>query len=388
MQIDILKTYFLNGSAYNNNNMFKLYLDLKEFVDSRFSGKIEFQPHERILFLHDDLDFFISKDYPGFTLYNLQLILRELNISNFFCAVVSNLPDYQHHTNMVGKILNPTDVPLRGISSLQNVITVYLKSDMGGTKLNINQITHPFISLSRQARFHRTFFTAKLFENNLQNTGLVSYHNIPWSTEAPKTNTDHANHLDVDFSFLQPVPFRLENTENCILKQYQNQQLVKNFQSTVTSYVNFTDNHDIRKKGASLHFQNSVTQNALVFVGLETSATYLYPFVTTISFKGIANKRPFIIFGAPGILKYLRDLGFKTFDRWWDESYDLELDVETRADMIIKIVNQLSTYSQKQLQQLCLEMEEILEYNHQYLLGPFVLQEKQKIENGLAVQFL
>lgn len=390
MQIDILKTY--NLSRYDSD-MLQLYLELKELVSARFSGGINFRPHERIVFVLQDLDFFISNAFPGFTLYNLQLILRELDISNYFCAVISNIPNYQHHANMVREILSPTDIPLRGISSLHGSgsITEFLNADTGQTNLNASQITHSFISLSRLSRFHRTFFTAKLFENNLQNIGLVSYHNIPASADSHvdvyKTNIDNTSHHNVNFSLLYTVPFRRDNS-TLILRQPQNQQLVRNFQSTVTNYINFTDNNNIRDKIASTHFQTSVIQSALVFVGLETTVTYPYPFVSTISFKGIADKRPFIIFGAPGILKYLRDLGFKTFNRWWDESYDLELDVETRADMIIKILNQLSTYSQTQLQQLCLEMEEILEYNYQYLLRPFVIQEKQKIENGLAVQFL
>ena len=383
MQIDILKTYELCNYDFD---MFKLYLELKDFVDSRFFGDINFRPHERIVFIHRDLDFFISNNYPGFTLYNLQLILKKLNISNFFCAVISNIPDYQHHTDMVGKILNPTDVPLRGISSLL-FITRFFNSVASETKLNTNQITHPFISLSRLSRFHRTFFTAKLFENNLQTSGLVSYHNIPDSADHHRIDITRTNHPSLDFSFLYAVPFRRENSE-LILTQQQNQQLVENFQSTVPSYINFTDDNNISSKTTSIYFQNSVIQNALVFVGLETSVVYPFPFASTISFKGIADKRPFIIFGAPGILKYLHDLGFKTFDRWWDESYDLESDVETRADMIIKILNQLSTYSQSYLQKLCLEMSEILEYNYQHLLGTFVLQEKEKISNGLAKQFI
>ena len=45
-------------------------------------------------------------------------------------------------------------------------------------------------------------------------------------------------------------------------------------------------------------------------------------FISEKSFKPLAHKHPFLIYGSLGTLQYLRDLGFETFDHVIDESYD------------------------------------------------------------------
>ena len=125
-----------------------------------------------------------------------------------------------------------------------------------------------------------------------------------------------------------------------------------------------------------------------MYVGLETVAIYPAPFLSLISFKGIATKRPFIILGAPGTIKYLQDLGFRTFNQWWDESYDSELNFETRTSMIISLVEQISHYPPHRLQEICAEMSDILEYNYQHLTSTFIAQEQEKIDLILNQQFI
>jgi hypothetical protein len=79
--------------------------------------------------------------------------------------------------------------------------------------------------------------------------------------------------------------------------------------------------------------------------------------------KPISRMQPFVVLGQEGILQYLHNEGYKTFDRWWDESYDTEVDGNVRYDkvwQIFKYINSLSTY---QLSEMLLEMQPILEHN-------------------------
>lgn len=85
-------------------------------------------------------------------------------------------------------------------------------------------------------------------------------------------------------------------------------------------------------------------------------------------FKPIAIKRPFILVGAPGNLEYLRSYGFKTFDRWIDESYDEESDPERRIQMI---TDQVEKLCKQDVKTMYAEMQDVLEYNHQHLYGKF-----------------
>jgi hypothetical protein len=137
-----------------------------------------------------------------------------------------------------------------------------------------------------------------------------------------------------------------------------------------------------------MKYCNDPIPNSLVYIGLETITKYPTAFQSGISFKGISQKRPFIIFGAPGCVQLLQDQGFRTFDQWWDESYDKEADQETRIDKIIDIVKYLSSLPQSQLTTLCKEMESILHYNYQHFTSTFVANEISRKNNILDQQFI
>jgi hypothetical protein len=47
-----------------------------------------------------------------------------------------------------------------------------------------------------------------------------------------------------------------------------------------------------------------------------------WPFVTEKTFKPIQYQHPFMVYGQHSTLKFLRDLGFETFENLFDESYD------------------------------------------------------------------
>ena len=58
-------------------------------------------------------------------------------------------------------------------------------------------------------------------------------------------------------------------------------------------------------------------------------------FLSEKIFKPIIVGHPFIVYGNPNTLKYLKEIGYKTFDKWIDESYDCEFDEEKRSRLIV-----------------------------------------------------
>ena len=72
---------------------------------------------------------------------------------------------------------------------------------------------------------------------------------------------------------------------------------------------------------------------------------------------------PFIIIGQPGTLARLKELGYKTFSDFWDESYDQELDPLTRMNKISNLVEQLSKFTTEDLKSLIGNAKDILEHN-------------------------
>jgi hypothetical protein len=62
------------------------------------------------------------------------------------------------------------------------------------------------------------------------------------------------------------------------------------------------------------------------------------PFFSEKIFKAIGIGHPFVIATAPNSLKYLRELGYKTFHPFINESYDT---IDDHGDRMISIVNEI-----------------------------------------------
>ena len=73
--------------------------------------------------------------------------------------------------------------------------------------------------------------------------------------------------------------------------------------------------------------------------------------------------QPFILLGAAGSLQHIKDMGFKTFDEFWDESYDTEIDDSVRFTKIINIVEEISNWSEQKKIEFSYKIKELLEYN-------------------------
>jgi hypothetical protein len=74
---------------------------------------------------------------------------------------------------------------------------------------------------------------------------------------------------------------------------------------------------------------------------------------------------------APGNLAYLKSYGFKTFDRWIDESYDLEQDDDLRIQKVVAELKKLSALSINQLNDMYAEMKPNIEHNFNHFYNDF-----------------
>ena len=70
---------------------------------------------------------------------------------------------------------------------------------------------------------------------------------------------------------------------------------------------------------------------------------------------------PFISLGNPGTLEYLRMIGFETFHDWIDESYDLDLPLSKRVDIITDNLKYIKSVQNKQ--SLRKQMGETIRHN-------------------------
>ena len=91
-------------------------------------------------------------------------------------------------------------------------------------------------------------------------------------------------------------------------------------------------------------------------------------FITEKTYKPIYVCQPFIIVGNTYTLKKMKELGFKTFDKWWDESYDNELDLEKRINKITKVLEEIASWDLEKCTTMRNEMKEILIHNYNQML--------------------
>ena len=206
---------------------------------------------------------------------------------------------------------------------------------------NQNEIIKHFICLNRMARDHRVVFYC-LIKNN-ENLLNKTYYTIGLN--------NGINNYEV----------------GKILKSVNNvsQDGINYF--NIYNNLNIDDNieidHDL-KINASANINFSLHNTSFCNVVTETLYDNDTLFFSEKTFKPIYMMQPFIIIGNPHSLKELKKMGYKTFDKWWDESYDDEEDIAKRLLMIKELMIKISNYSLDDLKLMKKEMLEILTENY------------------------
>jgi hypothetical protein len=87
-------------------------------------------------------------------------------------------------------------------------------------------------------------------------------------------------------------------------------------------------------------------------------------FLTEKFWRAVATRTPFIIHGPQWILQRLKQIGFKTFDSWWDEGYS-EDPVHHNIVEIKRVLHFLSQRSTTELNHMYDQMQSVLDHNYQ-----------------------
>lgn len=97
-------------------------------------------------------------------------------------------------------------------------------------------------------------------------------------------------------------------------------------------------------------------------------------FFTEKIFKAMYAKHPFILFGNPGSLRYLRNNGYQTFPFMFDESYDDIDDIRFRKDVILHSIAEWCKKSTTERSRLLDMAKDVTEHNFK------ILESKQGIQ--------
>jgi len=201
--------------------------------------------------------------------------------------------------------------------------------------------THTFMSPNRIVagkRDHRVLFLYNVFKNNLDNNHISAPNTCPYE--------------GIDIS---SVASRYYNTYSDIEQVFLTADLPRLFDGETTqrmsSYelTNFTEAAD-----------------SLVYVPTETVYYGRRQHLTEKTFKAIALEMPFVLVAPYGSLSYLREYGFKTFDPYIDESYDLIEDPVARIEAVTRILLELQARSAAAKAEFWNNILPIVEYNRDH----------------------
>jgi len=91
--------------------------------------------------------------------------------------------------------------------------------------------------------------------------------------------------------------------------------------------------------------------------------------LTEKSLRPIACGQPFLLAATHGSLQYLRDYGFQTFDTVWDESYDTVQDPYDRMQAILKVMHDITAWTDSQRQKNIKSMAVIVAHNQKHFFS-------------------
>lgn len=210
-----------------------------------------------------------------------------------------------------------------------------------------------FINFNRRWRLHRPTLVALLKIRNLLDSGYVSLAPCddqndwkrvwPWmiSHHAPEISSLLASHESEIFNIPDLYLDTTELMTNRADLETSSNYLYENSYFSVVSETNFYDFSPGR-------------------------------FVSEKIFKPISFKHPFLVVSRPGTMSLLRDLGYKTFHPWIDESYDTEPDDNKRLLMIVDEIQRLSNLTVAEVTLFLDGIRDICDFNKQLLSKKWV----------------
>lgn len=212
---------------------------------------------------------------------------------------------------------------------------------------------YKFLSYNRNSnRLHRPYVISKLYNDGILNDSLVSLYES-------RALSEYDNVLK-SIKTLEFETLVFSDTDREILKNFVDNSYPLKLDHEDADTCARGDNQISTKD----HFLNSY-----INIVCETSCHSDYTFITEKTLRPIINLQPFIVFGNPYTLIELKKLGFKTFDKWFDESYDLERNTNKRFELAYSEIKRLSEMDIDEIHELYYEMFDVLEHNFNRLVS-------------------
>lgn len=221
--------------------------------------------------------------------------------------------------------------------------------------LQIKTYDKKFLNFNRRWRPHRTMLVALFKIKNLLKDGYISL-----------GQNDQGFHWDMVIPQLKHLSRPHEKLYNLI---ETNEKEILNIPPLYLDTERLLDNQaDLVPRTDYLY------ADSLVSIVNETNfyTDFMWEtarFLSEKTFKPIAKVHPFIIVSVPNMLVKLKELGYKTFHPYIDETYDTIIDDNERILKILEEVEKIANFSQTEVETFIKNVKPICEYNKEILLN-------------------
>lgn len=190
-----------------------------------------------------------------------------------------------------------------------------------------------FLCLNRRLDLHRVVLLSEIL-NSIKDESLVSF-----------DKTLVTNEIDNLFSKRPDIKAKFNNLPDKVV----------------------ADIEDIANVNGYKNENEKLFLDSYVSIVTETSFYIDNDFISEKIWKPLYQFHPFIVVGRPHLLKYLRDIGFKTFDFLIDETYDTIEDNDLRMELIIKEIEKVNNIPMYKLDSIIKANFNIMKHNHDLL---------------------
>ena len=319
--------YIVLEPAYSNLELSKEQFDPLEFFSKRILRYLE-QNKLRIIF--DGSGECSHINFPYFKRFLASFEQRKFDFSKFYYLTADGIEKHVYstykniyHTNTLDSFFDST------------VIT---KSD--------SKIDHLFSCLNRKPRYWRSKLTYHIQQNEyLKSKALCSH---PKITDKSQFSDHDGIYVEQDLiDFFLNIDELQASSISPLKENMQFDQLISHLPE-VYSRVAFDVCMECYQEGNHICYSEKLI-------------------------KPILNSIPVLVWGTPGANTWqMTDIGFKTYDDWFDLSFDLETDTEKRLHLLLDEISRtcstLSNLTQHELIQWQNKNPDVIEHNKQLVI--------------------
>lgn len=175
------------------------------------------------------------------------------------------------------------------------------------------------------------------------------------------------------FSFLNSFGATSETVHENLTRFFPDSAEILYYSQVVCDLIPYhVDTHGLDESGrgqmTSTNNRKDLYLNSYVNIVSETAfITEKKPFISEKLWKPVMNLQPFVVVGNYQTLKTIREMGFKTFEPFIDESYDEVYNHKERMQLILKEIDKLNQMPIEKLHEWYYSITDILIHNKEHL---------------------